>query len=175
MKTPKFFLDEEGTTFLVCPHCSRQVKVDPAEFQGLSNAVKVKCPCERVFRVCLGLRRVQRKNSFLRGYYVKLPQGEERGRIRVRNVSMGGIQFTSWNAHTLQVGDTIQIQFVLDNDGNSQIKKTATVRWINHVAVGCQFNEEQTLDPDLGFYFVDELPSDLSSDMECSQGGTAQG
>jgi hypothetical protein len=151
------------------------VKVDPAEFQGLSNAVKIKCPCESVFRVCLGLRKVQRKNSFLRGYYFKLPEGKERGRMRVRDVSMGGIQFTSWNEHALQVGDTIRVQFVLDNDGNALIEKIATVRWINNAAVGCQFNGEKPRDPDLGFYFVEELPLDLSLDREVSQGSTAQG
>ena len=174
MRMPKLYLDDDGNTFLICPHCGKQVKVNLTEFHGLSDGVKVKCPCKKAFRVYLGFRRRQRKNSFLRGYYVKLPPGEERGRMRVRDVSMGGIRFTPWSKHALQVGDKIRVQFVLDDDSSAQIEKLATVRWSNHIAVGCEFSDKHTFDSDLGFYFVEELASHAPSDVECSPCGTSQ-
>lgn len=155
MKEPRLYVDEEGRGFFECPHCSKQVKVDTSEFQGLSNGVKVKCPCGGEFKVCFGLRKGQRKRSFFRGRYVKLPHGKERGRIRVRDVSIRGARFTIWNTHQLNVGDEIMIQFVLEDCRDAVIERTATVRWVKDMAIGCQFTDQRKLDPDLGFYVMD--------------------
>jgi len=156
MEVPKLYVDENGAGLFNCPHCGKQVKVDMTEFHGLCNAVKVKCPCSKEFMVCFGLRKRPRKNSFLRGYYVKLPQGTEKGRIRVRDVSIGGVRFSTWNAHDLKVGDRILVQFVLENHKNSEVERTATVRWVKDRVVGCQFTDHRVMDSDLGFYVMDQ-------------------
>lgn len=161
MKEPKFYIDEDGKGFFECPNCRKQVKVDPYEFQGLFNGVKVKCSCDYEFRVFLGLREGRRKQSFLRGYYAKLPQGKEKGRIRVRDVSIKGIRFTTWNVHDLKVGDKILVQFVLEDRWDSEIVRPAMVRWVTDMTIGCQFTDCRDRDANLGFYVMD-LPQHLT-------------
>jgi hypothetical protein len=155
IEDPKLYIDENGKGFFKCPHCGKQVSIDIIEFQGLTDGVKVKCACGGEFKVCLGLRTGRRKQGFFRGNYVKLPQGKEKGRIRVRDVSTGGAHFTTWNAHNLKVGDEILLQFVLEDHKGSEIERTAAVRWVKDMAIGCQFTDRRKLDPDLGFYVMD--------------------
>lgn len=162
MKEPKLYIDEAGQGFFECPHCGKQVKFDTSAFQGLSSGVKVKCPCGEEFKVCFGLRKGRRKQSFFRGHYVKLSQGKERGRIRVRDVSVGGIRFTTWNAHDLKEGDKILVQFALEDRRDSEIERTATVRWVKDMTIGCQFTDHRVMDAGLGFYVMD-LSQQLTS------------
>jgi hypothetical protein len=166
MKVPKLFIDDNGKAHFDCPHCGTTVPVDTSEFHGLSNAVKVKCSCEREFRVCLGFRKGARKSSFLRGYYIKLPKGQEKGRIRVRDVAIGGIRFTTWNDHNLKAGDKIWVKFILEDHKNSEIERTARVRWVKGLAVGCEFADHRDMDSDLGFFVMEEPLVEPVSDFE---------
>ncbi len=154
MNIPKLRVPKDNTVLFICPHCGNKSTGDVSRFQGRVTPLKVKCPCKEEFKVLLEFRNTRRKESFLRGYYTKLPDGSEKGRIRVRDISLGGVRFSTWNAHNLKEGDKIRVECVLDDVKGSEIDKNAIVRWVKDDAVGCQFSDSAEYDSDLGFYFM---------------------
>ena len=155
MQTTRIFVTSEDNALVSCPYCSKQVMAKVGKFKGKGKPLKIRCDCKKEFSVFLEFRKGVRKPNFSRGRYCKKDKGGEEGRIRVRDVSMHGLHFTTWNSHTLKEGDPIHVYCILDDKKGVEIDRDAIVRWVKEDAVGCEFTGNVQFDADLGFYLRD--------------------
>jgi len=56
--------------------------------------------------------------------------------------------------HHLQVGDVIDLRFVLDNNVRSEVCKRALVRRVQDRFVGAEFCDLKAFDKELGYYLM---------------------
>jgi c-di-GMP-binding flagellar brake protein YcgR len=102
-------------------------------------------------------RKSYRKEVQLKSYYVKLPSTTERGAIAGRNISLGGIGFTTPASakHNLSEGDHVWLTFELDDGRQSKIEQSAVVSFVKDRHIGCEFtNLSEQNRKLLGFYLM---------------------
>ena len=85
------------------------------------------------------------------GEYTNQKSGE-RGEVIVRDLSMGGIHFTSLRPHQISIGDKLELKFNLDNSARTEIRRSAKVMWVNDRDIGAQYIEPKLFERDLSFY-----------------------
>lgn len=157
---PLFAIDG-GEYRLTCPECSRQETLTTSLFEETGSILKVSCPCEHTFRVIREMRHTYRKDVQLEGLFTqdtsdvnKLAVSGGWSAMEVTNISKQGLNFTTPNARILNIGDQVQLQFNLDNNKKSLIKKPAEIKSVRKNNVGCQFLGSDKQDVTLGFYFI---------------------
>ena len=150
----KIYVRPDNTAVLTCPKCGHQRTINIDSFKEHKSTLKVKCGCQNVFTVNLEFRKRVRKRTHLRGTYVNHSQNESSGNLVVTNISVSGLEFTSIDVANFKIDDELTIEFTLDDEHRSQIKKEAVVRGIRPKTVGCEFpgSGEYTFDGPLGFY-----------------------
>ena len=150
----KIYVRPDNTAVLTCPKCGHQRTINIDSFKEHKSTLKVKCGCQNVFTVNLEFRKRVRKRTHLRGTYVNHSQDEIRGNLVVTNVSVSGLEFTSVDVANFKIDDELTIEFTLDDEHLSQIRKGAIVRGIRTKSVGCEFSGsgEYAFDGPLGFY-----------------------
>lgn len=153
---PKTYVRPDRTAVLTCPHCGQQKEISVDSFKEHKNRLNVKCVCKKTFVVNLEYRKRVRKRTSLRGTYVNHSQNERNGNIIVRNVSVSGCEFTSIDLPHFNLDDELTLEFTLDDEHLSVIRKEATVRDIRHNSIGCEFarSGEFAYDGPLGFYIM---------------------
>jgi hypothetical protein len=152
----KTYVRPDNTAVLNCPYCGRQ-KVTPVDsFRGYKHKLKVKCSCSKKFMVILEFRKRVRKKTYLRGTYTNHSQNNSSGNLVIRDISVGGLQFTSLDAQNLRVDDELTVEFALDDEHRTEINKEVTVRDIRKNSVGCEFerSDEFAFDGPLGNYVM---------------------
>jgi hypothetical protein len=140
-ETTRIIPRQGNTVVVTCPQCgmSRTVYVD--RLRAHHGPLKVKCTCGPVFSVPSELRKAHRKDVHLEGRYAKLSHGAETGGLIVTNMSLLGMGFTTLSSHNLKTDDKINIAFTLDDKKHSRIEKTAVVRAVNGMNIGCEFKD----------------------------------
>ena len=141
MEMMKVFVNEDDKALLLCPHCGTRRTVNVAQFKNRKTPLRVKCLCRSAFNVQLECRRGSRKDTYSQGYYRKLPEDKEWGKILIRNVSRLGIGFVTLTTHNVKSGDQIRITLTSDNVDQGDIDKEATVRFVKDKYLGCEFAE----------------------------------
>ena len=174
MDAVKFFVSQEGKVIVECPHCENSKTISVSSYKGKKFALNVKCPCGHAFPINLDFREHYRKPTFLEGNYRKTnlnlesfyekilpktntPPHQNRNVINnctVKDISVGGIGLDIWGGHTIEKGDHIFIDFILDNTKRSRIRCELTVRTVQNNYVGAEFTEKLDFSPDLGFYLL---------------------
>lgn len=153
METIRVFVREDNTATLVCPACSKPKNISVASYRNKCHFLKVRCPCERVFRVHLDFRQHYRKPTNLPGMFVCLrPAGLGGGRMTVSDISLGGVGITITEHHDLRVGCLLDLTFNLDDRKKTLLKKKAVVRKISGNFIGCQFVDKDLYEKEIGFY-----------------------
>lgn len=122
---------EHGT--IVCTQCGRIKDILIADFATCPFPLKVCCPCGYRFVLKIELRHFYRKSVRLVGEYVR---GTSRARMRVEDVSRGGLGFRTEHPHTLQVGEQIMVHFRLDDPQHSAVSALAVIQRIEGLRVG---------------------------------------
>jgi hypothetical protein len=150
----KTYVRPDNTAVLTCPKCGLQKTINTKSFDHHKSRVKVKCGCKNVFVAHLEFRKRPRKRTYLRGSYVNHSQNEAKGNIIVTNVSISGLEFTSIDVPNFRVDDELTLEFTLDDEHLSVIRKEATVKGVHAKSVGCEFHAagEYSFDGALGFY-----------------------
>jgi hypothetical protein len=143
--------DDEGT--VTCPDCGRSKRINFAPYKSSHDLLKVKCGCGNVFKVIVELRHYYRKRTRLAGYYTT-SRADKSGSMTVEDLSFSGLGFRTRHKHTLQMGDVIDLRFVLDNNARSEIVKKAIVRRIRDQFVGAEFCDLKAYDKELGYYLM---------------------
>ena len=154
MKIMKVFVNQDDKALLLCPHCGTRRKVNVEKFKNRKEPLKVRCRCQSAFNVQLESRRSSRKETYSQGYYRKLPEDNEWGKILIRNVSRLGIGFVTLTTHNVKSGDQIRITLTSDNVNQGDIDKDATVKFVKDKYLGCEFTEPLHLEEALPFHLM---------------------
>jgi hypothetical protein len=73
----------------------------------------------------------------------------------VKNISRTGIGFVVPSGHELEVGDSVELMFRLDDEERSHVERTAVVRRVvEGDYVGCEFTDIGHVDKATGFYVM---------------------
>ena len=155
-KTPTTYVRPDNTAVITCPHCGLQKTLQALSFKGHKHKLKVKCSCDKIFTANLEFRKKVRKNVNLRGTYINHSQKDKTGTIVVRNISLGGLEFTSFDIHDFKVDDELTLTFTLHDEHMSEITKTAVVRDIRSNSIGCEFERsgDYAYDGPLGYFIM---------------------
>jgi hypothetical protein len=139
----RVYINDRGQGTFICPACEKGVIKDLSEYSKAQSAVRIKCTCTcgHVYRVLLERRRQFRKPVSLVGMFLFGAGSESprKGLIKICDISRSGIQFTVNSMPEFQVGDTLQIEFTLDDEERSQIREKGVVRRIQSNRVGLEF------------------------------------
>ena len=139
----RVFINERGEGTFICPACEQGVIKDLSELRQTPSAVRIKCKCTcgHIYRVLLERRRQFRKAVDLVGMFsYRGGSGPPRkGLIKIRDISRSGIQFTVNSMPDFEVGDTLMIEFTLDDEERSPIREKGVVRRIHSNRIGLEF------------------------------------
>lgn len=153
METVKAFVRADDTVTIVCPACNMPKNVSVGAYKDKSHYLKVRCPCNTVFRVHLDFRQFYRKPTDLPGIYKTIkPAGHGGGSIHIKNISQGGLGFTISGVNTIEKGHRLMITFQLDDKKKTPLKKEVEVQSVTDNFVGCRFVSGQAYEKEIGFY-----------------------
>lgn len=155
-KSIKSYVRPDHTAVISCPHCGRQKTIQVEAFTGSKSKIKIKCSCKNLFTVNLEFRKRVRKRTSLRGTYINHSKKNARGNIVVKNISVSGLEFSSVDIHHFEIEDELTVEFALDDEQRSDIKKDVVVKDIRNNSIGCEFERsgEFAFDGPLGFYIM---------------------
>ena len=154
MEIQKVYVRHDGTTVVKCHNCGTTKTVDAAKLKKRGKPLKLRCSCQAVFQVFFEFRSAYRKKSSLDGYYAKLSVINEWLKIRIDNISMTGVGFTTLNRNDLRKNDRLMVKISLDDREKSKIEKSAVVKCVQDRYIGCRFIESDPYDKALGFYLM---------------------
>jgi predicted DNA-binding antitoxin AbrB/MazE fold protein len=142
METRKVHVSKDDMALLECPYCRSSRIVNAAKYRNRKDPLKVKCICRKTFNVAFEWRGARRKETYLDGYYSKLPARKDWNRMRVKDLSETGVGFTTLTTHDLKEGDKVKVKFRKDDGKYSEVEKIAIVRRVlKDNNVGCEFGD----------------------------------
>jgi predicted RNA-binding Zn-ribbon protein involved in translation (DUF1610 family) len=154
----KVFITSKNTATFVCPECGNSTVADVSKYASLSSAVTVKCTCNcsHQFKVSLEKRRQYRKTTDLPGmYYYDIAKGEvDKGIMRVVDISSNGLKLKLNVERKFEGGETLRVEFHLDDKRRTFINKEVIVRNVRKNLVGTSFAPTEGDEPALGFYLM---------------------
>jgi len=157
---PRTFMTKDDKAAFTCPKCSKVRIMDVSGFKNIDKAVikvKCKCPCGHVYSVLLERRREIRKVVAFLGNYCTLEKGREsKGRITVKDLSRSGLRFKVHLPYQFQSGETVMLEFTLDDREQSLIKRKVIIRSQHGDSVGASFASTEHYDK-LGPYLLYSL------------------
>jgi hypothetical protein len=149
----KTYVRSNNRAVLICPYCGQFKSISADPFRGDKHKLKVKCFCKETFIVFLEFRKEVRKTTFLRGSYLDHSQKGSRCDIVILDISVGGLTFSSLDAPTLRIDDELGVEFSLDLEKGTDIKRDVIVKNIRQKRVGCEFElSGGAFDDQLGYY-----------------------
>ena len=152
MKVKKVYVSANNEATIVCDSCGKWKTVNVARYVNLNKPVKIKCSCQAVFSVILEKREFYRKQVDLYGYCSF--HGKDNEPIYIKDISRGGLGFKI-NRVTFDKGDTLRVEFVLDDKARSTISEDVIVRNVMDRFIGVEFvNPGERTKKVLGFYLL---------------------
>lgn len=154
----KVFITSNNTATFVCPECGNVRTTNVEKFSQINKRVTVdcRCSCGNTFTVSLEKRRQYRKSTDLPGaYFYKMKNGDhDKGNMRVVDISTTGLKLKLHVERDFEVGETLRVEFYLDDKRRTFIDKRVIVRNVRHNLVGTSFAPNDGDDPNLGFYLM---------------------
>ena len=151
----KTYVKPDNTAELTCVHCGRQKVILADSFKGYKHKLKVKCSCNNVFTVNLEFRSRVRKKTYLRGTYINHSQNDSNGVLVIQDISVTGLSFTCLDVNKFKVGDELRLEFTLDDEHRTEIKKDVVVLDVRRRSVGCKYESaEDSFGSPLGYYIT---------------------
>lgn len=152
METIKAFVRANDTVTIVCTACNMPKNAAVGAFRNKSHDLKVRCPCGNVFMVHLDFRQHYRKLTDLPGTFRSINPSGMGGDMKVKDVSISGVGITISSVHTLEKGNTLILDFTLDDKKKTKLTKEVVVQSVEGKMIGCRFVERQAYNKELGFY-----------------------
>lgn len=152
MNVRKVFVKKNNLAAIKCLECGFLKNLSVAKYRHNRKPLTIRCRCKNTFAISLDFRRHYRKPVVLSGVYEMQPPSEDKGRMRIKNISFSGIGFTVESPHAIQSGQEGRVEFTLNNRKRSEIKKKIEVIAVNKNYVGCTFTDIQPFEKDLGFF-----------------------
>ena len=142
--------DDQGT--IICDSCGRWKTANVAHYVSLNKPVKIKCSCGASFSVKFEKRKFYRKKVRLHGTCFIDDRREEP--IFVEDISAGGLGFRM-NKGLVEKGDTLNIEFTLDDKARSTVSEDVIVRSVKDRLIGAEFTSlSEHSKKVLGFYLL---------------------
>ena len=154
----KKVLSYDNTIILACSECNRQKIVDMTEYlkNGNISKFKVRCKCGHSWYEFLEKRRFIRKSTNLPGSYILFNNGKavDTGYMLVVEISIEAVKIRLNQKKDFKIGDTLEVDFILDNKSKTNIKRKVLVKKIDLPFVISAFEKTDHLNPDIGFYLA---------------------
>ena len=154
--TEKVYITSQQMATFVCPKCSRSKTVNVSEYTSLEKLIRVnvKCPCGHAYTSILEKRKQYRKKTNLAGTYIHFIDGRpiNRGVMTVEDISATGMKLRLNAALSSSIGDHLDVEFNLDDNNRTLIKKHVIIRNIYGTSLGVEFGPAEALEKALGFY-----------------------
>jgi len=157
----KVFISRDDTATFICPECGKTKTADVARYKNMDKVirVKIKCPCGYSYSVVLEKRRHYRKETNFPGVFTLTKSGKfvDKGRMTVLDLSQSGIKIKLNVMPGVEVGDTLQVEFNLDDKTRTLVRKDTVVRGIFGMKMGLEFVSVNAADPNdkaIGFYLM---------------------
>ena len=152
MKVKTIHVSANNEATIVCDSCGEWKTANVARYVNLDKPVKIRCSCKAVFSVIFEKRRFYRKKVNL--YGTCSMHGIDEEHIFIEDISSGGLGFKI-NRGTVDKGDTLSVEFVLDDNARSTISENVIVRHVKDRFIGVEFVDpcEHTKKV-LGFYLL---------------------
>ncbi|AGW14958.1 putative type IV pilus assembly PilZ [Megalodesulfovibrio gigas DSM 1382 = ATCC 19364] len=150
-----FFADPQGMVTIVCPHCSRERRIDAARYKQGKKPLLVTCSCGHRFESHLELRQAPRKRVQLAGEYTHL-ETQERDELLIQNLSLTGMRFSIPDPHDVRMGDRLRVSFVLETPLRPTITRELEITGISRQVIHGRFTNAPARDADLGFYLMSQ-------------------
>jgi len=154
----KIYINEDNTAVFICPECQKTSVKDVTKYAALNiiPRLKAKCTCGHSYEVFLEKRKKFRKLTDLPGTYKYIPEDsstqEYTGTMFVKDMSYTGLRIKLQLMPRFKVGDTLWIEFRLDDANRSQVKKKVVVKNMKGLTAGLEYTSPQNHDSVLGFY-----------------------
>jgi len=134
----KFYVDENNQARIICHKCGINKNLDVTKFKDTHKRLKAKCRCGEVFQLTLDFRRHYRKNVQIVGKCF-IQRKNERDDIAIVNISLSGINFTTFKPHNLSIDDTVELNFTLDNPLRTNVREPVKIKRIAGRNIGAQY------------------------------------
>ena len=134
----KFYVDENDQARIICHKCGINKNLDVTKFKDTHKKLKAKCKCGENFRLNLDFRRHYRKKVQLSGECFIQEKGE-RDDILIIDVSMSGVNFTTFKPHNFSIDDTVELKFTFDNPMRTKVREPVIIKRIADRNVGAQY------------------------------------
>ena len=158
IQTTKSYVRGDDTAVLTCPHCNQQKVILANAYIGYKHKLKVKCFCKQRFIAHLEFRKHVRKQAIMRGNYSNHSHECSSGNLIIKDISLGGLSFTTLDIENFKVGDEFRVTFNIDDEHQTEISKDVIVRNIRQRIAGCQFDKaEDVYGGPLGYYITHKL------------------
>jgi hypothetical protein len=153
METVKVHVDGNNHVSFSCPHCEKTYHLPIRKLKVNKHNLVGRCKCQKRFEVLLDFRRYYRKSVKIVGEVTNQSfDSDKRYAMTVVNLSMSGLRFKILNSASINKGDSLQVQFSLDNQRADFIDKEVVVRNSGGQAFGCEFTNPAYKEKELGFY-----------------------
>lgn len=152
----KTYIRPDNTAVVTCPHCGNQETLHVEKFKEHKSKIKIKCNCKNIFTAILEFRQRVRKMTNLKGSFINHSKKGIRGSMKVKNISVSGLEFSTLEISSLDVDDELTVHFKLDDQYQSEVRREVIVRNVRTTSVGCEFVGSGNIayDGPLGLYIM---------------------
>jgi hypothetical protein len=146
----------DNTVVLTCIHCGLQKETPVNLLKDCNHEIRVKCRCQKTFKIFLEKRNRVRKKTYLRGTYINHSQQDSSGSLIIRDISVTGLSFSSLDLKNFKVGDELRVEFALDDEHRTIFREHVIIRDVRKNSVGCEYDssEKVALQNALGYYIM---------------------
>ncbi len=138
----KIFVSRNGVATFNCPNCGKVKRKSVSRFMGLNQAVRLKCSCScsHIYAVILERRQHLRKATNLTG---TVTLSNKQCPVTITDLSKAGMKINIGYGKPISPGDSLDVEFILDDTKRSTIKKTVTVRSVYQPFIGVEFINQE--------------------------------
>jgi hypothetical protein len=154
--TTRVSITESKEATFICPKCGQLKTVNVRKFVYSNRTITVncKCSCGHKWTSVLERRKQLRKIVNLPGTCFYIRRGRViQGKLKVMDLSAGGMKVKLDMDRKPQVGESLNLEFHLDDKNRTLIKTRVKVRSIKGEYIGTAFESDKDINPDLDFYF----------------------
>jgi hypothetical protein len=156
MDVERFYVKRDNTVEIKCPYCRTSRTVHLEKLKNPKNILKVGCLCGKIFNVVLEFRKMNRKETELKGRYVNQSRDNDEGGIIVTNISMNGVGFYTVSSHKIEKDNILNVEYRIDDAQKTFISREVIVRRVvkgnNFDHVGAESVNVGEYDKYLDFY-----------------------
>jgi len=167
MKEISIYPTKDKTAVFECPSCKYSKTADISRYLDKNKLIKgkMKCKCGHSYIFILEKRMYFRKNVNLRGIFVVTTdlqsfeiygnESKAKGVTLVEDISITGLKLKFSEKPNIGIGDSMFVEFHLDDYNRTLIQKQVVVRNIIGLKYGVEFvdkNIEDHINKKIGFY-----------------------